>query len=158
MLSYSATLSSAMDYAREEKMDVWIHTYLNHEGRNVPFSAGLKRAERYFFSPARFPRDLFVRCTGPEEDMIYRVDPEGWESKISGLMRSIRDGADMPPLIVQYSGGRFILNDGNHRHRAYEKLGIETVSAIIWITEDEERMEFMDRYGDYVKECNVIRR
>ena len=32
MLKYSATLDSAMEYGREEKMDAWVHLYLNEEG------------------------------------------------------------------------------------------------------------------------------
>ena len=29
---------------------------------------------------------------------------------------------------------------------------------IIWITEEAERDDFMEKYGEYVKECKVIRR
>ena len=53
MLKYSATLSSAMEYGKEEKTDVWVHLYLNEEGRNIPFSDGLKLFDRYFISPAQ---------------------------------------------------------------------------------------------------------
>ena len=30
--------------------------------------------------------------------------------------------------------------------------------VIIWITEKEELDDFMEKYGDYVKDCRVIRR
>ena len=30
--------------------------------------------------------------------------------------------------------------------------------VIVWITEEAERDDFMDKYGEYVKECKVIRR
>ena len=52
----------------------------------------------------------------------------------------------------------FELNDGNHRLQAYENLGIEKAWVIIWITEEAERDDFMEKYGEYVKECKVIRR
>lgn len=64
----------------------------------------------------------------------------------------------MPPLIVHYADGGFELNDGNHRHQVYENLGIEKAWVIIWITEEAERDDFMNKYGEYVKECKVIRR
>ena len=76
MLKYSATLSSAKAYADAGKLDAWIHLYLNEEGRNIPFSDGLKLFDRYYFSPAEFPVSLFKRCAGPEPEMKYRIDKD----------------------------------------------------------------------------------
>ena len=158
MLKYSATLESAMQYGREEKMDAWLHLYLNEEGRNIPFSDGLKLFDRYFFSPAQFPISLFKRCSGPEEDMKYRVEKDWWEHKISELTNVIQSGKEMSPLIVHYIDGEFEVNDGNHRHKVYENLGIEKVWVIIWITEEEELKDFLCKYGEYVKDCTIVRR
>ena len=158
MLKYSATLASAMLYGKEEKMDAWVHLYLNEEGRNIPFSDGLKLFDRYFISPAEFPISLFHRCAGPEEDMKYRIDKGWWEHKISELTKAVQAGREMPPMIVHYVDGEFELNDGNHRHKVYEDLGIETAWVIIWITEEEELNDFMSKYGEYVKDCTIIRR
>ena len=158
MLKYSATLASAMEYGKEEKTDAWVHLYLNEEGRNIPFSDGLKLFDRYFISPAEFPISLFHRCAGPEEDMKYRIDKGWWEHKISELTKAVQAGREMPPMIVHYVDGEFELNDGNHRHKVYENLGIETAWVIIWITEEEELRDFMSKYGEYVKDCTIIRR
>ena len=158
MLRYSATLSSARAYAAAEKLDTWIHLYLNQDGRNIPFSDGLKLFDRYYIAPARFPAALFRRCAGPEPDMKYRIDPAWWERHVKELEEAIQTDADMPPLIVHYVDGAFELNDGNHRRKAYENLGVETVWAIVWITEKAELDDFMEKYGDYVRDCTVIRR
>ena len=158
MLKYSATLSSAKAYGEAGKMDAWIHLYLNEEGRNIPFSDGLKLFARYYFSPALFPVSLFKRCAGPEPEMKYRIDRDWWEQRVAGLEKSIQDDPDMPPLMVHYVDGEFELNDGNHRHKAYENLGIENAWVIIWITGKEELDDFMEKYGGYIKDCKVIRR
>ena len=158
MLKYSATLSSARAYADAGKLDAWIHLFLNEEGRNIPFSDGLKLFDRYYFSPAEFPVSLFKRCAGPEPEMKYRIDKDWWEQRVAGLEKSIQSDPDMPPLIVHYTDGEFELNDGNHRLQAYENLGIEKAWVIIWITEEAERDDFMNKYGEYVKNCKVIRR
>ena len=158
MLKYSATTESAIEYGKQEKTDSWVHLFLNEEGRNIPFSDGLKLCDRYFFSPAQFPISLFKRCSGPEEDMKYRVDQGWWEHKISELEKAIKEGAEMPPIIVHYADGEFELNDGNHRHKAYEDLGIDKAWTIIWITEEQELKDFMCKYGEYVKDCTVVRR
>ena len=39
--------------------------YRYEDGRNIPFSDGLKLFDRYYFSPALMPRQLFRRCAGP---------------------------------------------------------------------------------------------
>ncbi len=158
MLRYSATLSSARAYGQAGKIDAWIHLYLNEDGRNIPFSDGLKLFDRYYFSPALFPVRLFRRCAGPEAEMKYRIDKDWWAIRVADLEKSIQNDPDMPPLIVHYVDGEFELNDGNHRHQAYENLGIENAWAILWITEKAEKDDFLARYGKYVKDCTVIRR
>ena len=54
--------------------------------------------------------------------------------------------------------GEFELNDGNHRHKAYENLGIEKAWVIFWITEEEEFQDFMKKYSEYAGDCVVIRK
>ena len=152
MLKYSATLSSALEYGKEEKMDAWVHLYLNEEGRNIPFSDGLKLFDRYYISPARSPLSLFTRCAGPEENMKYRIDKDWWAIRIAELEKAVKAGRDMPPFIVHYVDGAFELNDGNHRHKVCENLGIDTVWAIVWITEEDEFTEFMKKYGGYTQD------
>lgn len=158
MLSYSAALSSAKAYADAGKIDSWIHLYLNENGRNIPFSDGLKLFDRYYLSPMQMPLNLFKRCAGPEPEMKYQIDKDWFEFKVSELEKAIRNDPDMPPLIVHYVDGGFELNDGNHRHKAYEKLGIKTAWVIVWITEPHEYEEFMQIYGEYAKGCTVIRK
>ena len=139
MLKYSATLSSAKAYAAAGKLDAWIHLYLNEDGRNIPFSDGLKLFDRFYFSQALFPIRLFHRCAGPEPEMKYRIDKDWWAIRVADLEKSIQNDPDMPPLIVHYVAGEFELNDGNHRHQAYENLGIENAWVILWITEEAEK-------------------
>lgn len=58
----------------------------------------------------------------------------------------------MPPLIVNYDRGNFHLNDGNHRHEAFNRLGIEKYWVIIWITSRYDYDDFMKTYGEYYKD------
>ena len=146
MPEYSATLSSAQAFAKEDRLEEWVHLYLTHEGRNLPFSDGLKLTKRYYFGPAQYPLSLFTRCAGPEPEMKYRIDPDGWANRVSTLQNAIASEADLPPMIVNFTDGRFELNDGNHRHKAYENMGVEKVWVIVWITGEKEREEFRGKY------------
>ena len=155
-MKYSATLSSARAYAAQGRLDEWLQLYLNGEGRNLPFSEGLKLVKRYYFSPARFPIDMFERCGGPEPGMKFKTNPDSWAARVAELETSIQNDPDMPPLIVHYVDGGFELNDGNHRWQAYKNLGAQSVWAIVWITEAAERDDFIAAYGEYVKDCVLI--
>lgn len=158
MLEYNKTLSSALSYAKESKIDEWIHMYLLEDGRNVPFSDGLKLFERYYIGPVKMPLELFHRCTGPEENMKYRIDKDWWPIHVAALEDSIKKDPDMPPLIVHYVEDDFELNDGNTRFQAYTNLGVKEVNVIVWITEEAEYQDFLKLYEKYVQGAPVIRR
>ena len=87
--------------------------------------------------------------------MKWRINEEWFEKHVSDLQDVIRREEDMPPLIVHYliENGQdsFELNDGNHRHEAYKRLGIEEYYVIVWITEKEEYDLFMEKYSDYMQ-------
>lgn len=154
---YAATLSSAKSYAEALKLDEWIHTYLCGDGKNRPFSDGLKLMERYFIGPIEMPTALFERCTGPEEGMKFRTGREEFQRYVAQIERHIQRDPDMPPLIINYMDGCFVTNDGNHRLQAYKNLGIEKIPVIIWITEADAYDEFVMKFHDYAKSAPVIR-
>lgn len=155
-MQYRCTLSSAKDYARQGKLEEWVHLYLLSDGHNREFSEGLRLYDRRYLGPMRMPLCLFKRCCGPEETMKWRVDKIWFEKHVSELEKVIQKETDMPPLIVHYlideehADGYFELNDGNHRLEAYTRLGIEEYEVIVWITEKREYDSFAKRYAEYM--------
>lgn len=150
-MEYKSTLSSAVGYAHNGKLEEWIHTYLQSDGHNKDFSDGLKLFDRYFLGPVKMPLSLFTRCCGPEDNMKWQIPAEPFEQKVLALSEIIKENPDMPPLIVHYVDGIFELNDGNHRLEAYNRLGISEYYVIVWITEKEEYSEFMNKYSVYMQ-------
>lgn len=150
IMEYKNTTSSAIGYARNGKLEEWIHTYLLSDGHNKEFSDGLKLLDRYFLGPVKMPLSLFKRCCGPEENMQWIVSKESFEQKVKKLEQVLLEEKDMPPLIVHYVNHHFELNDGNHRWEAYSRLGIEEYYVIVWITEKEEYADFMQKYSQYI--------
>lgn len=150
ILNYNCSLTSAKEFAKQNKLEEWVHTYLLSDGRNKDFSDGLKLFDRYFLGPIKMPLSLFTRCCGPEENMKWRINEEWFEKHVSELEEVIKRENDMPPLIVHYliENGKdyFELNDGNHRFEAYKRLGIEEYYVIVWITEKEEYDLFVKKY------------
>ncbi len=150
-MQYGCSLTSAKAFAKEGKLEEWVHRYLLSDGGNRDFSDGLKLFDRYFLGPMELPLALFERCCGPEENMRYRVDAAWFERHVSELAEVIRRNPDMPPLIVHFLNDqgtwKFELNDGNHRFEAYRRMGYESMQFIVWITEESELREFERRYG-----------
>ncbi|MBQ7775747.1 MAG: ParB-like nuclease domain-containing protein [Lachnospiraceae bacterium] len=151
VMEYKNTLSSAINFARNGKLEKWVHMYLQSDGHNQEFSDGLKLLDRYFLGPVKMPLSLFKRCCGPEEGMKWQIPKEGFEQKVKELEAVIATVEDMPPLIVHFVEGEFELNDGNHRLEAYSRLGVEEYYVIVWITEKEEYAMFMDLYSEYLQ-------
>ena len=158
IMEYQGTGTNAKLCAQNGKLEDWVHAYLlSEDGHNKPCSDGLKLFERTYLGPMEMPIELFERISGPEEHMPYRIHAGWWEECIERLQEAIKNGADLPPMIIHYyipegeTEGKFELNDGNHRWEACKRLGIETADAIIWITEKHECEQFMERFGKYMK-------
>lgn len=156
-MQYSCSLTSAKNYAKQGKLEEWIHLYLQSDGHNKDFSDGLKLFDRYFIGPINMPLSFFKRCCGPEENMKWRIERKWFEHHVSKLEEVIKREKDMPPLIVHYfidednKDGAFELNDGNHRLEAYSRLGIKDYAVIVWITEENEYNSFLLKYTEYIK-------
>lgn len=156
IMEYKCTMSSVQNYAKHNKLEEWVHSYLLSDGHNKEFSDGLKLYDRYFLGPIKMPLSLFNRCCGPEENMRWRINEEWFEKHVNELKETIQHEKDMPPLIVHYlvgdgkSDGEFELNDGNHRLEAYSRLGIKEYYVIVWITEKSEYDLFMSKYSRYL--------
>ncbi len=153
MPEYHCTLSSAREYAALGKLEDWVHAYLLSDGHNEEFSRGLRLYPRRFLGPMKMPFSLFARCCGPEPHMKWRIDGKWFERHVANLQEVITHEEDLPPLIVHYlipygeTEGVFELNDGNHRLEAYHRLGIAEGEVIVWITEDEEYQQFIQRFA-----------
>ena len=149
-MEYKNSLSSALEFAKNESIEEWIHAYLLSDGRNKPFSDGLKLCDRFYIGPVRMPLSLFSRCCGPEEEMEWRVDSNFFEKHVEELMEAVNSGVDIAPLIVNYVGGKFVLNDGNHRFEAYSRLGIKEAFVIVWITDKFDYERFTSEFSHYL--------
>ena len=152
-MEYRNSTESAMEFASAGRLEEWVHAYLTSDGRNKPFSDGLKLEKRHYIGPVHMPVSLFTRCCGPEDGMKWKVDPAGFESKVAGIIEAMENGIDIPPMIIHYfiENGipAFELTDGNHRHEACVRLGIAEFPVIIWITRDDEYDRFLRENQKY---------
>ncbi len=141
------TLASALKAARAGALEEWVHGFLRGEGDNPAFSDGLRLEPRRYWGPLPLSLDRFYRCCGPEPDNAYVVDAVLFDRHVEELRARWRSGWDMPPLILNYRAGRFVLNDGNHRYEALRRSGTDRYWAVVWTTGDADARDFAERYA-----------
>ncbi len=126
-------MASCLAAAEAGHLEDWIHGYLaGGPWANAGLSTGLRLQERWWMGPFLLRLDALERCCGPEPEMEFRVEIEGWQRKVSGMANRLTDPMQLPPLIVQWRSGHFSVRDGNHRHAAAGLAGWAACWAVVW--------------------------
>ena len=117
-------LPAAQKYAREGKIEDWVHAYLTSGyWANPAFAEGLKLQRRWWIGPVELPLDALSRAVGPEPGMEFPDDAENWRRRTGAMADSLTDPLSIPPLIVEYRDGELSIRDGNTRHGAMTLKG-----------------------------------
>jgi hypothetical protein len=141
-------VTSAKHAADDDHTEEWVHAYLNGSGQNAALSEGLRLQRRFWSGPHEVPIATLVRTCGPSPDLPFPVSLESWTGRIANLQAGFRSLEDFPPLIVQYESGRLLIRDGNHRHGAFEALGLGRCWAIVWYDDQGEWAQHGQRTCD----------
>ena len=138
---YEATLKSAIEYGRQNKIEEWVHKYLLGEGDNKALLEHLMLEPGEYEGPKLLRLNLLRRIYGPEPEMEYHI-PEDDIEQVKGFWRNIGEISerykagnwDMPPLIVyEEDKNEYEIYDGNHRFEALKMLGINEY----WVIESK---------------------
>ncbi len=126
-------VASCLAAAKAGHLEDWIHVYLAAgPWANVGLSNGLRRQQRWWTGPLLLRLDALVRCCGPEPEMEYRTEAEGWRRKVSGIASYLTDQMQLPPLIVEWRMDHLSVRDGSHRHAAAKLAGWTACWAVVW--------------------------
>jgi hypothetical protein len=132
-------VQTVQQFAREGKLEEWVHTYLNAgHWANPGFSDGLKLQERWWIGPIEMELTALSRAVGPEAGMEYQVDKDSWHRRIDKMAQSMTDPLAIPPLIVEYRSGELSVRDGNTRHGAMSLRGWSACWVLIWYNSEED--------------------
>ena len=96
------SLTKALEYSKEDRIEEWIHMFLHDEGNNISLSDGLKLEKRFFIGPIKMPLYLFERCCGPEENIKYKTDEFSFNKSVDSIVEKLKGDWDMSPLIINY--------------------------------------------------------
>jgi hypothetical protein len=130
---------SVLGYAREGRLEEWVHNYLTTGSwANPGFSEGLRKAKRWWYGPVEFPLAALSRCVGPEPGMEFQVSNEYWVGRTQEMAQSLSDPLVLPPLIVEYRHGELSIRDGNTRYGAMSLKGWRTGWVIFWYNSESD--------------------
>lgn len=137
------TLSQAMEYAGQGKIEEWIQLFLRNDGGNVILADGLLREPRYYIGPCKIhPKMLQIKSGAPE--YLTKENDIRYFFAVVENMKKQYGNWDTPPLIVEYDSGIFRVNDGRHRLEMYRQLGVESAYAVLWATGEKNYTELLE--------------
>lgn len=147
-LYYYPTLQSAMEYSNDGMLEEWIHSYLLFTCKNKELSDRLFLINRYFIGPVKFP----LRLIQESQDNLVGFETKTDQIQDDSCPTIVDDirSKDLPPLLIHFESGRFILDGDMNRFRACQSNKIKAYPVIIWITEVSDYDLFMKQYGSYM--------
>ena len=138
------TLASAREAADEDRTALWVGDFLSSRGSdNEVLAAALSTRKHWWLGPVQLPIDRLVRLSGPEPDVVVPVEPEVWEDDVEKMEDSLDDGWEPPPLLVEYSDGDLLVQDGTHRLEALARDGETEVWALVYFDDPAARDRFV---------------
>ncbi|HWI62172.1 MAG TPA: chromosome partitioning protein ParB [Symbiobacteriaceae bacterium] len=142
------TPEHVMQYAKEGRLEEWIHAFLLGPGNNEGLSTGLRLQERFWIGPLELPLSRLSPAAGPDEGYEYVMPRDPWERRVSCMQESLREGWQAPPLILSYGeNGDLSIRDGNHRYWALTREGVGSHWCIIWCNSEAEYREALVALG-----------
>ena len=149
---FEPTTKSAIEYARQDKLDVWVEKFLCGEGNNKSLLGALKRDKIEYENPKLMDLTLLRRLVGFEPEMEIKLTEEQFEGFLIDAYkiaeRFSNENWDMPPLMAfdfsnvnwnipplmaydESASELHVIFDGNHRFEALKKLGIKEYWVIL---------------------------
>lgn len=149
------SLTSALEAKKSNNLEEWIHSLLmNGYNDNIDLSNGIKQSKRYFCGPVKLPLSLFTRVCGPEETMEYQVNEAYFHYHVEEMMEWVKQGWDIPPILIEQKDDRLFMNDGNHRFEALKRLNYREYYFILWGTSKVQKQKINNLLQNMGKEEN----
>jgi hypothetical protein len=141
-------LETALAAAERDELALWVGDFLASDGSdNEVLAAALALRPHWWVGPLELELADLERLAGPEDDALCAVDDDEWEDDIDSMEDSLDDGWAPPPLLVQYDGGRLLLQDGNHRYEAMVRSGERRGWGIVYFDVEADRDRFVADHG-----------
>lgn len=131
-LNFSPTSENALLAMQNGDLENWVQALLQSEG-SLDLAKSLISEKAIAVKMYNFPLGKLKKINGPEEQVELRQPLDIWEKRVSKLTELIKGGFKPAPLIVTDFWNHFEIADGNHRHEAMLRAGINSYWTIFFI-------------------------
>ncbi len=134
------TLACPKLYADQGRLDQWVQLFLRGDGKNIRLAEGLATNNfKYIGLVSIKLKDLSVSGELPE--YITSLSDIDWFWQVTdNMIDAMKNGWEMPPLIVHYHDDGYYPLDGRHRIAALNRMGITKTMAVVVVNTDEDYM------------------
>jgi hypothetical protein len=141
------SVDGARSAAEQHRLGDWVGRFLASPGSDNPVLAEKLSAELgWWAGPVELPLHELHRLAGPPGDpVLCPVGEEYWDERVASMDALAERGWDPPPVVVACRGGRFVLEDGNHRAEGVRRAGREVVWAVVGFEDRETYERFVTR-------------
>ena len=133
---FAPTSESALLARQNGTLGEWVQKLLQSEG-NYELAKTLAQEKPVAIEMVDFPLSRLKKIVGPEENEAHRQSPDVWEAQVTKLAKMVEKGYKPAPLIVTDYWNHFEIADGNHRHEALERRGINSYWTIFFIKHEK---------------------
>lgn len=139
------TVDGARRAAENDDLNDWVAGFLSSPGSdNAVLGQALTTPPRAWLGPVQLPIDQLHRLAGPPgAPVLETVSDDEWRDDVDDLAELVDDGLEPPPVIVTWSDGQLVLEDGNHRVEALRRAGHDQAWAVVGFDRAEERDRFI---------------
>jgi hypothetical protein len=137
------SLASAREAAEDGRTAISVGDFLASRGSdNEVLAAALATKRHAWLGPVLLPIERLVRIAGPEPDAVVPIDPDEWDDDIDAMEESLEEGWEPPPVLVEYTDGELIVQDGTHRLEALALDGETQAWALVYFPDEATRDRF----------------
>jgi hypothetical protein len=105
--------------------------FLRCDGNNTKLALHLESRSGASVTLEKVLLQNLVKINGPDNSFQWYEEPKMWEKRVTALAKAMQEEGYKPlPLIITNFWGEETIADGNHRHEAMLRLGMQEYWAV----------------------------
>lgn len=138
------TFSMAQEYEKNGKIEEWVQLFLRSEGKNVALAEGLQKEKRDYIGLVKLNISFLKNIKEGAPEYLTGENEKEYFFYVVEKMKASLEHWDVPPLIVEFRGNQFYVNDGRHRLEMFRQLGVTEINTVLWTTGEEDRKKVLE--------------
>jgi epoxide hydrolase-like predicted phosphatase len=147
-IKFEPELASAIAASKNNRILDWTIRYLQNQQRNKGVVEDIKKRKIAKIHLIEYPLNFLESAIGPQNG---EAEPEAlpkWLERVREIQDKITNKYLPPPIIVADFWQKLYIVDGNHRHEALLKSGIETYWTIFLLEDPDSEKKIFKKLNE----------